>query len=99
MEAPVKVKIIQTLRTDTREGFRLLVAWVAGFLSFAVLSSIAERVILYTKPWQAEASAHSEAEQVLLFSLIGLVVLALAGALILEGLELSGRRSRPTLDN
>jgi hypothetical protein len=86
------VKLIQTLRTDTREGFRLLVAWVAGFLSFAVLSSIAERVILYAKPWQAEASAHSEAEQVLLFSLIGLGLIAVAGALILEGLKLPGAR-------
>ncbi len=93
------MKIIQTLTTNTREGFRLLVAWVAGFLSFAILSSVAERVILYTKPWQAEASAHSEAEQVLLFSLIGLGALALAGALILEGLKLPGRRSRPTLSS
>ena len=81
---------IRALRTNTREGFRLLVAWFAGVLSFGILSSLAETLILYVQPLQpgrAENVTHSEAELVLLFFLIGLGVLALAGALILEGLE------------
>jgi hypothetical protein len=89
------VKVIQMLQTNTRESFRLLVAWVVGLLSFAVLSNIAERVVLYAEPWRAEASAHSEAEQALLFLLIGLGVLALVVALILEGLK----GPRPTLNS
>jgi hypothetical protein len=81
------VKAIRALRTDTREGFRLLVAWVIGVLSFGVLSSLAERVVLYAQPWKAENTAHSEAELILLLFLLGLGVFALAGALIFEGVR------------
>lgn len=86
------MKAIRALRTETRESFRLLVAWVIGVLSFGALSNLAERVLLYAQPldaqqWKAESIAHSESELVLLLFLIGLGIFALAGALIREGVK------------
>jgi len=81
------MKAIRALILETREGFRLLVAWVIGFASFGFLSALSERVITYFQPWKAERTARSEAELLLLFSLLGLGFLALTGALVFEGLH------------
>jgi hypothetical protein len=81
------MKAIQALLSGTREGFRLVVAWVTGFLSFGLLSGLSERAILYFEPWKSNNVAHSEAELVPLFCLIGLGILALVAALIFEGLD------------
>ena len=80
-------KAILAIRTRTREGFRLLVAWFLGVLSFGLLTSLTERILLYASPGKAENTAHSDAELVLLLFLIGLGIFALAAALIREGLS------------
>lgn len=63
------MKVIRALRRETREGFRLLIAWLIGFASFGFFSY------------------HGEGDLVLLFSVIGLGFLAVAGAVLFEGLK------------
>ena len=75
------MKAIRALRTNTREGFRLVVAWFTGVVSFGLLSSLTEN------------TAHGEGELILVLCLIGLGVIALALTLILEGLKPVGRSS------
>lgn len=77
---------MKTFVSQTREGFRLIVAWVAGFFSFSLLSGLSERAISYFQPWTPNNVVRSEAELVVLLCLIGVGILGLAGTLILEGL-------------
>ena len=86
-------KISRALFRETREGFRLLIAWLVGFLSFGFLSALSERVISYFQPWKSEGIAQSEAGLLLLLLLIGLGFLTVVGALIFE--DLKRRRSPP----
>lgn len=81
------MRILRTLAQDTREGFRLLVAWAIGFLSFAVLLEVSQHAILYFQPWKAEGMAESEAELFLLFSLLALGFAAILAALAFEGVQ------------
>jgi hypothetical protein len=78
---------------ETREGFRLIVAWFVGFLSFPFFSALLKRFASTLEPWRASGRGSSEAEYVLLLSLVGLGLLVITGALILEGLK--RRRSSP----
>jgi hypothetical protein len=64
------MKVIRALKRETREGFRLLVAWLIGFASFGFVS--------YLRPAGAEG---------LLFFVIGLGFVAIAGAVLFEGLK------------
>ena len=41
---------------DTREGFRLLIAWVIGFVSFGILSELSQHAILQFTPWKQRPS-------------------------------------------
>lgn len=86
--------MFEAIWKDTREGFRLFVAWVVGFLSFGVLSQVAERVIRYYEPWNEEHVATSEVELFLLYAMIGT---GLAGLLLLmarEGIKPRHRSNR-----
>jgi len=73
------MKIIRALQRETREGFRLLVAWLIGFVSFGFFSNL--------QPFSADGRAHGEADLVLLFVVIGLGFVAVAGAVLFEGLK------------
>ena len=73
---------------ETREGFRLLVAWLIGFISFGVLSEVSVRVISYLEPWKLGRTARDEGDLVLLWSVAGLGVLVLSGTSLFEGLRL-----------
>lgn len=63
------MNVIRALKRETREGFRLLVVWLIGFVTFGFVSH------------------HGEGDLVLLFSVIGLGFLAVAGAVLFEGLK------------
>jgi hypothetical protein len=56
---------------EAREGFCLSVTWLIGFISFALLCDLTERVISYFEPWRIRRTAHDEAELLLLWSVIG----------------------------
>lgn len=81
------MQAIRVLIQETREGFRLLVVWLIGFISFGVLSEVSARVISYLEPWKDGRTTHDEAELVLLLSAIGIGLLAIAGTLVFEGLK------------
>jgi hypothetical protein len=78
---------------ETREGFRLIVACVVGFLSFPFFSTLLQCFVSDLKPWRADGTGSSEAEYILLVSLAELGLLVISGALVLEGLK--RRRSSP----
>jgi len=76
------MRIIRVLKTETREGFRLLVAFVAGVLSFGLLSRFSESILSSLDPWVRQ----SDTDLVLLLLLIGVGASALGGAVALEAL-------------
>ncbi len=84
--------IRKLIRQDTREGFRLLCAGVAGCLSFVILSELSRQVILYLDPWQSESIADSDAVLFLLLVLLGFGFLAVVAALVFEGLDRHANR-------
>jgi hypothetical protein len=77
----------RVLIRETREGFRLLVAWLIGFISFGFLSEVSARVISYFEPWKDGQTTHDEVELILLLSVISVGLLAIAGTLVFEGLK------------
>jgi hypothetical protein len=88
------MRILRMLRHDTREGFRLLIAWVLGFVSFGILSELSQHAILQFKPWNSERITGSETELILLCLLLGIGFLAIIIAVVFEGLK-RGNPSRP----
>ena len=87
------MKAFRVLVSETREGFRLLVAWLIGFISFGFLRGLTERVVSYLEPWKNGRTAHDEAELLLLCSVIGVGLLAIAWSLVFEGLKRRSRRA------
>ena len=79
------MKAVQVLMQETREGFRLIISWVIGFLSFGFFSAVVRKLISHLEPWKALATVSSETEYILLVSLAGLVLFALAGDLVWTG--------------
>jgi nitric oxide reductase large subunit len=79
--------ITRMIQQDTREGFRLLAAWVLGLLTFGFLSELSRQAVLYFQPWKSASIAGSDAELFLLFVLLGLGLLAVVAALVFEGLD------------
>jgi hypothetical protein len=75
------------LKHHTREGFRLLIAWVLGFVSFGVLSELSQHATLQFQPWKRESITASETELVLLCLLVGIGFLAMVIAVVLEGFK------------
>jgi hypothetical protein len=88
--------IARLIRQDTREGFRLLAAWVLGLLTFGFLSELSRHAAIYFQPWKSASIAGSDAELFLLFVLLGLIFLAVIAALVFEGLD---RHRRTAVDN
>jgi hypothetical protein len=81
------MKAVRLLIHETREGFRLSVAWLIGFISFALLCDVTERLISYFEPWRIGRTAHDEAELLLLWSVMGVGLLAIAWTLVFEGVK------------
>ena len=80
------------LKHHTREGFRLLIAWVVGFVSFGVLSELSQHAILQFQPWKRESITGSETELVLLCLLLGIGFLAIVIAVVFEGFNAGSLR-------
>ncbi len=85
------MKAFRVLICETREGFRLLVAWFVGFISFGLVSEVSARVIAYLEPWKIGRTPRDEVDLVLLWSLIGVGLMAIAVALVFEGLRRTNR--------
>ena len=83
---------VRVLIHETREGFRLSVAWLIGFVSFAFLCDVTERVISYLEPWRSGRTVHDEAELLLLWSVIGVGLLVIAWTLVFEGIKRRSER-------
>jgi hypothetical protein len=83
------------IQQNTREGFRMLAAWVAGFLSFVFLSELSRQAILYFQPWESESVAESDAVLFLLLCLLVFGFLAIAVALVFEAIQRRNSRPRP----
>jgi hypothetical protein len=86
--------IRRLIQQDTREGFRLLAAWVLGLITFGLLSELSRQVILYFQPWKSESIADSDAVLFLLLVVLGLGFLAVVAALGFEGLDRYRRTCR-----
>jgi hypothetical protein len=85
------MKAVRLLIHETREGFRLSVAWLIGFISFALLCDLTKRVILYFEPWRIGRTAHDEAELLLLWSVMGVGLLVIAWTFGIRGSEAEER--------
>jgi hypothetical protein len=83
--------ITRLIQQDTREGFRLLAAWVLGLITFVVLSELSRQAVLYFQPWTSESLADSYAVLFLLLVLLGIAFLAVVAALVVEGPQRHGR--------
>jgi hypothetical protein len=81
------MKACRVLIRETREGFRLLVAWLFGFISFGFLSEASARIISYFEPWKRGRTSYDEAELLLLWAVIGVGLTAISVALAFEGLR------------
>jgi H+/Cl- antiporter ClcA len=80
-------RITRLIQRNTREGFRLLAAWVLGLITFGFLSELSRKAVLYFQPWKSANLADSDAVLFLLLVLLGLVFLAVVAALVFEGLD------------
>jgi len=79
--------ITRLIREDTREGFRLLAAWVLGLITFGFLSEFSSRAVSYFQPWKSASLAESDAVLLLLLVLLGLGFLGVIAALVFEGFD------------